>query len=153
MPPRCAPTSRTCPGATRRRRWRAARLRRPRPSGGARTPRGGPSPPAPAGAQGIMQERRYWPQPGPDPAPPDRELTMPVLLLAGELDLSTPLPWARQEAAQLPRARLVVVGDAGHSTQLHSAPAAAAAERFLLAPSRRLRGALAGGPRRPQPGA
>jgi len=103
-----------------------------------------PFPPATAGEQGIMQECRYWPPARPDPAPPDRELTMPVLLLAGELDLSTPLPWARQEAAQLPRARLVVVGGAGHSTQLHSAPAAAAAERFLLAPSRRLRGELAG---------
>src|SRR5262249_57027623 len=112
-----------------------------------------PCPPARVGGQGFRQKCRYWPPARPDPAPPDRELTMPVLLLAGELDLSTPLPWARQEAAQLPRARLVVVGGAGHSTQLHSAPAAAAAERFLLAPSRRLRGELAGGTRGAGPGA
>jgi pimeloyl-ACP methyl ester carboxylesterase len=96
-----------------------------------------PFPPATAGAQGIVQECRYWPPARPDPAPPDRDLTMPVLLLAGELDLSTPLPWARQEAAQLPHARLVVISGAGHSTQLHSAKAAAVAERFLLGPGGR----------------
>jgi pimeloyl-ACP methyl ester carboxylesterase len=91
-----------------------------------------PFPPATAGAQGVVTECRYWPPARPDPAPPGRTLTMPVLLLAGGLDLSTPLPWAEQEAAQLPHARLVVVEGAGHSTQLHSARAAAAAQRFLL---------------------
>jgi pimeloyl-ACP methyl ester carboxylesterase len=93
-----------------------------------------PFPPATAGGQGVAQECQYWPPARPDPAPPNRELTMPVLLLAGRLDLSTPLPWARQEAAQIPHARLVVINGAGHSTQLHSAQAAAAAETFLLAP-------------------
>ena len=92
-----------------------------------------PFPPATAGAQGVVTECRYWPPARPDPAPPARTLTMPVLLLAGELDLSTPLPWAEQEAAQLPHARLVVIKGAGHSTELHSARAAAAAQRFLLA--------------------
>jgi pimeloyl-ACP methyl ester carboxylesterase len=92
-----------------------------------------PFPPATAGAQGVVTECRYWPPARPDPAPPARTLTMPVLLLAGELDLSTPLPWAEQEAAQLPHARLMVIKGAGHSTELHSARAAAAAQRFLLA--------------------
>jgi pimeloyl-ACP methyl ester carboxylesterase len=92
-----------------------------------------PFPPATAGAQGVVTECRYWPPARPDPAPPARTLTMPVLLLAGQLDLSTPLPWAEQEAAQLPHARLVVIKGAGHSTELHSARAAAAAQRFLLA--------------------
>jgi len=91
-----------------------------------------PFPPATAGAQGVVAECRYWPPARPDPAPPGRTLTMPVLLLAGQLDLSTPLPWAQQEAAQLPHARLLVIKGAGHSTQLHSARAAAAAVAFLL---------------------
>jgi len=95
-----------------------------------------PFPPATAGAQGVVQECQHWPPARPDPAPPGRTLTMPVLLLAGGLDLSTPLPWAEQEAAQIPHARLVVIRGAGHSTQLHSAPAAAAAQTFLLTSGR-----------------
>jgi pimeloyl-ACP methyl ester carboxylesterase len=91
-----------------------------------------PFPPATAGAQGVVAECRYWPPARPDPVPPGRTLTMPVLLLAGQLDLSTPLPWAEQEAAQIPHARLVVIKDAGHSTELHSAQAAAVAQAFLL---------------------
>ena len=91
-----------------------------------------PFPPATAGAQGVVAECRYWPPARPDPVPPGRTLTMPVLLLAGQLDLSTPLPWAEQEAAQIPHARLVVIKDAGHSTELHSVQAAAAAQAFLL---------------------
>jgi pimeloyl-ACP methyl ester carboxylesterase len=58
---------------------------------------------------------------------------MPVLLLAGTLDLSTPLPWAQQEAAQIPHATLVVIPGSGHATQLASVDGAAAAQRFLLA--------------------
>ena len=95
-----------------------------------------PFPPATAGAQGVVQECQYWPPARPDPAPPGNTLTMPVLLLAGQLDLSTPLPWAEQEAAQIPHARLVVIKGAGHSTQLHSAQAAAAAQTFLLTSGR-----------------
>ncbi|HEY7359230.1 MAG TPA: alpha/beta fold hydrolase, partial [Streptosporangiaceae bacterium] len=95
-----------------------------------------PFPPATAGAQGVVTECRYWPPARPDPAPPAGALTMPVLLLAGQLDLSTPLPWAEQEAARLPHARLVVIKGAGHSTELHSAQAAAAAQTFLLTSGR-----------------
>ena len=91
-----------------------------------------PFPPATAGAQGVVTECRYWPPARPDPSPPGRTLTMPVLLLAGQLDLSTPLPWAEQEAAQIPHARLVVIKGAGHSTELHSVQAAADAQAFLL---------------------
>jgi pimeloyl-ACP methyl ester carboxylesterase len=95
-----------------------------------------PFPPATAGAQGVVAECRYWPPARPDPAPPGSTLTMPVLLLAGQLDLSTPLPWAEQEAALIPHARLVVIKGAGHSTELHSAQAAAAAQTFLLTSGR-----------------
>jgi pimeloyl-ACP methyl ester carboxylesterase len=91
-----------------------------------------PFPPATAGAQGVVAECRYWPPARPDPARPGRTLTMPVLLLPGQLDLSTPLSWAQQEASQIPHARLVVIKGGGHSTQLHSAQAAAAAVTFLL---------------------
>jgi pimeloyl-ACP methyl ester carboxylesterase len=79
-----------------------------------------------------MQECRYWAPARPDPPAPYRTLTTPVLLLAGALDLSTPLPWAQQEAAQIPHARLVVIPDSGHATQLASAGGPAAAQQFLL---------------------
>ena len=49
---------------------------------------------------------------------------VPVLLLAGDRDLSTPLAWAQSEARQAPHGRLVVVPGAGHSVQLR-APGAA----------------------------
>jgi pimeloyl-ACP methyl ester carboxylesterase len=42
---------------------------------------------------------------------------VPVLLLAGDRDLSTPLEWARQEAAMAPVHQLVVVAGDGHSVQ------------------------------------
>jgi pimeloyl-ACP methyl ester carboxylesterase len=42
------------------------------------------------------------------------------LLLAGERDLSTPLAWARAEAALAPRGRLLEVPGAGHSVQLRA---------------------------------
>lgn len=59
---------------------------------------------------------------------------MPVLLLAGGLELSAQLPWAEQEAARIPRGTLVVIGDSGHSAEMTSRQGAAAAEKFLLGP-------------------
>jgi pimeloyl-ACP methyl ester carboxylesterase len=44
---------------------------------------------------------------------------VPVLLLAGDRDLSTPLPWAQHEAKRT-RGKLVVVPRAGHSVQLRA---------------------------------
>ena len=79
-----------------------------------------------------MAECRYWPPARPDPRAPYRTLTMPVLLLAGALDLSAPLPWAQAEAAQIPHVTLVVIPGSGHATQLASAGGAAAAQQFLL---------------------
>lgn len=73
---------------------------------------------------GLVQGCLAWPAtPPPDvpdgapgaPLPP-----VPVLLLAGERDLSTPLPWARAEAALAPRGRLLEVPGAGHSVQLRA---------------------------------
>jgi pimeloyl-ACP methyl ester carboxylesterase len=42
---------------------------------------------------------------------------VPTLLLAGDRDLSTPLPWAREQAAHTPNGKLVVVKGSGHSVQ------------------------------------
>jgi pimeloyl-ACP methyl ester carboxylesterase len=58
---------------------------------------------------------------------------VPVLLLAGGHDLSTPLAGARAEAAHAPDGRLLVVPSAGHSVQNRAVgnPALAEVERFL----------------------
>jgi pimeloyl-ACP methyl ester carboxylesterase len=45
---------------------------------------------------------------------------IPVLLLSGQRDLSTPLAWARQEAQNAPRGHLLVVRATGHSVQTRS---------------------------------
>ncbi|MGN6170540.1 MAG: alpha/beta hydrolase [Solirubrobacteraceae bacterium] len=71
-------------------------------------------------AQGCLQ----WPSTAPPPVrdgDPRRELPpVPVLLLAGERDLATPLSWAREEAAKAPDGRLVIVPETGHSVQTRS---------------------------------
>ena len=60
---------------------------------------------------------------------------VPVLLLAGDRDLSTPLAWAQAEARHARQGRLVVVGGSGHSVQLRTANPAGrdALKRFLSA--------------------
>jgi pimeloyl-ACP methyl ester carboxylesterase len=71
-----------------------------------------------ATGNGIAQQCLHWP---PVPLPvldAARDLPpVPVLLLAGELDLSTPLEWARRAAARAPRGRLLIVEDNGHGVQ------------------------------------
>lgn len=74
---------------------------------------------ATAMGNGIALTCLAWP---PTPAPPSPPAgaklpPVPVLLLAGERDLSTPLAWAQAEAKLAPRGRLVIVPDAGHSVQ------------------------------------
>jgi pimeloyl-ACP methyl ester carboxylesterase len=84
-------------------------------------------------AQGCLQ----WPPtepPGVYDGNPSAELPrVPVLLLAGERDLSTPLSWAREEAAKAPDGKLVIVPGAGHSvqTRAHNAGMRATLIRFL----------------------
>ncbi|OXM71324.1 alpha/beta fold hydrolase [Amycolatopsis vastitatis] len=67
--------------------------------------------------QGFIQSCLPWPaeRPGSNPAGPLPDV--PVLLLNGDHDLSTPLEWAREEAAQAPRGKLVIVPGASHSIQ------------------------------------
>lgn len=72
---------------------------------------------ATAGGNGMIQGCLRWPPEQVRPVPGTRVLRMPVLLLAGDRDLSTPLAWARQEAALAPASRLVVASGDGHSVQ------------------------------------
>jgi pimeloyl-ACP methyl ester carboxylesterase len=85
---------------------------------------------------GLIQACVRWP---PTPAPPAGPKTddlppVPTLLLAGDRDLSTPLPWAREQAAHTPDGRLVVVHGSGHSVQSRapSGEGRRAVQRFLL---------------------
>jgi pimeloyl-ACP methyl ester carboxylesterase len=81
---------------------------------------------------GIMQQCLYWPPTAPTPQPrPGTRIQAPALVLAGDRDLSTPLPWPLAELKLLPHGRLVIVHGWGHSTQ-RSPVARAAVERFLL---------------------
>jgi pimeloyl-ACP methyl ester carboxylesterase len=82
---------------------------------------------------GIVRQCLPWAPSPPTPAPRG-VIHAPTLLLAGSHDLSTPLEWARREAARIPGSRLVVVPGAGHSVQSRAASDAgrAAVARFLL---------------------
>jgi pimeloyl-ACP methyl ester carboxylesterase len=78
---------------------------------------------------GLAQGCERWPATTP-PAVATGDLAadlprVPVLLFAGDRDLSTPLAWAREEAAKAPDGRLVVVPREGHSVQLRAANARA----------------------------
>ncbi len=61
---------------------------------------------------------------------------VPVLLLAGDHDLLTPMEWAQREASRAPAGRLVVIPGAGHVTQRAANGPLARAEvaRFLTEP-------------------
>ena len=85
-------------------------------------------------ANGLAQTCLRWP-PTPAPAAPTGDLPpVPTLLLAGDRDLSTPLSWAREQAARTPQGRLVVVRGTGHSVQSRApgGQGRRAVQRFLL---------------------
>jgi pimeloyl-ACP methyl ester carboxylesterase len=91
---------------------------------------------ATAAGNGFIQTCLYWPPvqvPAATAAARPRLPGVPVLLLAGTHDLSTPLAGARAEAALAPDGHLVVVPRAGHSVQYRAAgnPASPAVARFL----------------------
>lgn len=67
---------------------------------------------------GFVQDCLSWPA-ARHTAEPRRALlpAVPVLLLNGDRDLSTPLEWAREELGRAPLGRLVVVKGAAHSIQ------------------------------------
>jgi pimeloyl-ACP methyl ester carboxylesterase len=75
-----------------------------------------PWPVSTAFGQGLLATCRAWPPTTVAPAPPaDAEITTPALLLNGDRDLSTPLEWARAQAAAMGDARVFTVRGAGHS--------------------------------------
>jgi pimeloyl-ACP methyl ester carboxylesterase len=74
-----------------------------------------------AGRNGIVKTCEWWPPTPSPPQPRAKKLPpVPVLLLAGDRDLSTPLAWAKAELRAAPKGRLFVVHGAGHSTQLRA---------------------------------
>jgi pimeloyl-ACP methyl ester carboxylesterase len=81
---------------------------------------------------GIMRQCLYWPATPATPQPrPGAKILVPTLVLAGDRDLSTPLPWPRAELKLLPHARFVLIHAWGHATQ-RTPSALAAVRRFLL---------------------
>jgi pimeloyl-ACP methyl ester carboxylesterase len=79
---------------------------------------------ATATGNGLAQGCLAWPPTRPPAlsggAPEARLPPVPVLLLSGLRDLSTPLAWARAEAALAPDGQLLEVAGAGHSVQLRA---------------------------------
>jgi pimeloyl-ACP methyl ester carboxylesterase len=79
---------------------------------------------ATATGNGLAQGCLDWPPTHP-PALPENDPAaklpaVPVLLLSGDRDLSTPQAWARTEAALAPDGTLLEVPGAGHSVQLRA---------------------------------
>lgn len=79
---------------------------------------------------------RRWPEASPAPAsaPPAGALPdVPVLMLAGQMDLRTPVETARSAAADWPDAQVLTIPDTGHSvlTADYSGCAIRAARRFF----------------------
>jgi pimeloyl-ACP methyl ester carboxylesterase len=79
---------------------------------------------ATATGNGLAQGCLDWPptQPAalPENSPAANLPPVPVLLLSGDRDLSTPQAWARAEAALAPDGQLLEVPGAGHSVQLRA---------------------------------
>jgi pimeloyl-ACP methyl ester carboxylesterase len=70
--------------------------------------------------RGFVQQCLPWSPTTPTPTAPRRLPRVQTLLVNGDHDLSTPLEWARREAALIPSSRLVVVHGAGHSIQFRA---------------------------------
>ena len=88
---------------------------------------------ATADGNGFVRQCLPWPRTPDAPLPRTGRLpNVPTLLLAGSRDLSTPLPWARQELRQAPGGRLVVVPGAGHGTVRQGGRGRATMRAFLM---------------------
>jgi pimeloyl-ACP methyl ester carboxylesterase len=66
---------------------------------------------------GFVQACLHWPWARHTAEPHRTRLPVPVLLLNGDRDLSTPLEWAQEALRYAPRGELVVVKGASHSIQ------------------------------------
>jgi pimeloyl-ACP methyl ester carboxylesterase len=82
--------------------------------------------------QGLIAGCRFWPPTTPPP-PITGKLAMPVLMINGDRDLSTPLPWAQADLTHFSNATLSVVAGMGHSIQGRNPHGDAAVREFLLA--------------------
>ena len=71
---------------------------------------------ATSAGSGFTQECLRWLS-RPSAEPPARLPNVPVLLVNGDHDLSTPMEWAYEEARHAPNGRLVIVKGASHSIQ------------------------------------
>lgn len=71
---------------------------------------------ATAAGTGFTQECLRW-KSRPSAEPPAGLPNVPVLLVNGDHDLSTPMEWASEEARRAPNGRLVIVKGASHSIQ------------------------------------
>lgn len=72
---------------------------------------------ATARGNGILATCLGWPRTAVTTPPLGALPKVPILLLGGERDLSTPLEWLHQEAASAPGAQVVEVPDATHGVQ------------------------------------
>jgi hypothetical protein len=72
-----------------------------------------------AEGDGFVQTCLNWPVtlPAPEAGADSMLPRIPVLLLAGDHDLSTPLEWAQMETVRAPLGQLVIVKGAAHSIQ------------------------------------
>jgi pimeloyl-ACP methyl ester carboxylesterase len=91
-----------------------------------------PFEPKTAVEQQFVAGCRHWPPIRRDARTGCGRLTVPVLILAGDRDVATPVEWARTLAAQATRAQLVVVPGMGHAIQGRDATGDAAVKQFLL---------------------
>ncbi|GAB3742298.1 alpha/beta fold hydrolase [Amycolatopsis oliviviridis] len=66
---------------------------------------------------GFVQTCLPWPVVPPSSNPVGKLPDVPVLLLNGDHDLSTPMEWAYEEAKTAPRGKVVIVEGAAHSIQ------------------------------------
>lgn len=88
-----------------------------------------------ARSNGEMLLCEYWPRVTDKTVPASaQQVRVPTLILAGELDLGTPLVWARGAQQRIPGSRLIVVPGAGHSVQVGNRHPSVNAQvaRFLL---------------------
>jgi pimeloyl-ACP methyl ester carboxylesterase len=92
---------------------------------------------ATAVGNGLVRQCLPWPPVPPAGLPSQGALPdVPVLLLAGTHDLSTPLEWARAEAALAPDGKLVVFPGLGHSVVSQGHAGQAVLRDFLLGPAK-----------------
>jgi pimeloyl-ACP methyl ester carboxylesterase len=90
---------------------------------------------ATATGNGFALQCLYWPPATPDIEGPRDLPDIPVLLLNGDRDLSTPMEWAQQAATRSPGGRLIIVKGAGHAVQDQGDQRAlAAVRRFVASP-------------------